>query len=110
VGTCIKFFESQVRAFHELPAGFDIPRVMCAFQRLADDPLPVTVKPSRSGGTLSISSPLVPEAERVFLHCVGSVRIRSSPTKIEADLPIQAQPDIRRLFSALGCDIQELPE
>ena len=51
---------------------------------------------------------IVPDGERVFLQCVGAVGVRDDSSRLEVELPREAQADIIRLFTALGCSVQEI--
>lgn len=96
-----------LKDFHELPPGFDTPRAMCALQQTAADPIIAAFKKSESGAGLTMTSPIVPDRERVFLQCVGTIHSRSNSSKIDVELPSEALAAVHRIFSALGCNVQE---
>lgn len=93
--------------FHELPVGFDIARAMCALHTISGDPILALLRTDSAQPNLSLSCPIVPAKERIYLQCVGVRHAGDELSPDETRLPLEARPDIERLFTALGCNVQE---
>lgn len=96
-----------LKSFHELPVGFDLVRAICALRRISGDPITIDSTLNESREQITVTCPFVPDGERVFLQCVGAVVVRDDSSMFEVELPREAQADVIRLFTTLGCSVQE---
>lgn len=103
----LKASRGHLTGFHEPKLGFDLARTICALQAMSGDPIRVVAQADEKRDRLSLASPIVPDRESAFLQCLGSVHVSESSSKVEADLPLEAHADVYRVFTALGCKVQE---
>lgn len=101
----LRIRKSGVEAMHELPPGFDIPRLMCGLRSKHGDPLVCRIW-EEADAMLVLHAGVVPASERRLLRAIGAFREVEDRFVSEALIPRFALKCVTGVFESLGYTVE----